>query len=240
MGSTPTNTDPHEDPIFETEEPTGAPSTEAPRPAWVHSAPTPEQLMAEAAEAVGDRYMIESIAGQGGMGRVFAARDTRLGRRVAIKLLTVLDPNPGEDPGLRAHDRLVSEARAMARLNHPNLCRVIEVSLVGRTPYMVMEWVEGVELTRFCKELDTRHRVTVLLRVIDAVAEMHRAGLVHGDLKPSNILVDGDEKPTIVDFGLARAEADPSWAEVPRGGTPGYTAPELLTSRGAIDLSADV
>lgn len=196
--------------------------------------------MAEAAEAVGDRYRIESIAGQGGMGRVFAARDTRLGRRVAIKLLTVLDPNPGEDPGLRAHDRLVAEARAMARLNHPNLCRVIEVSLVGRTPYLVMDWVEGVELTRFCKDLDTRHRVTILLRVLDAVAEMHQAGLVHGDLKPSNVLVDRHEKPTIVDFGLARAETDSSWTDVPRGGTPGYSAPELLTSHDEIDASADV
>ncbi len=229
LGSTPINAGPHDQP-----------TAEAPRPGWVHSDPTPDDLLAEAAGAVGDRYRIESIAGQGGMGRVFAAIDTRLGRRVAIKLLTVLDPNPGEDPGLRAHDRLVAEARAMARLNHPNLCRVIEVSLVGRTPYLVMDWVDGVELTRFCRNLDTRHRVTILLRVLDAVGEMHRAGLVHGDLKPSNVLVDREEKPTIVDFGLARAEADPSWIDVPRGGTPGYTAPELLTSRGEIAPSADV
>lgn len=213
---------------------------EAPRPGWVHTPPTPDELLAEAERAVGDRYRIESIAGEGGMGRVFSAYDTRLGRRVAIKLLTVLDPNPDEDPGLRAHDRLVAEARSMARLNHPNLCRVVDVSLVGQTPYLVMDWVDGVELTRFCGELDTRHRVSVLLRVLDAAAAMHQAGLVHGDLKPSNVLVDRAEKPTIVDFGLARAETDPSWIAVPRGGTPGYSAPELLTSHVDIDPSADV
>ncbi|MBZ0171252.1 MAG: serine/threonine protein kinase, partial [Phycisphaerales bacterium] len=214
--------------------------SEAPRPGWVRAAVSPADLLAEAERAVGDRYRIESIAGQGGMGRVFAARDTTLGRRVAIKLLTVLDPNPDEDPGLRAHDRLVAEARAMARLNHPNLCRVIEVSLVGQTPFLVMDWVEGVDLTRFCEALDTRHSVSVLLRVLDAAAVMHHAGLVHGDLKPTNVLVDHNEKPTIVDFGLARAESDPSWIAVPRGGTPGYSAPELLTSQHDINPSADV
>ncbi|USN99408.1 MAG: serine/threonine protein kinase [Phycisphaeraceae bacterium] len=202
--------------------------------------PSPDQLLAEAERAVGDRYRIESLAGEGGMGRVFAARDTQLGRRVAIKLLTVLDPNPDEDPGLRAHDRLVGEARAMARLNHPNLCRVIEVSLVGQTPFLVMDWVDGADLTRFCKPFETKHRISILLRVVDAVAAMHQAGLVHGDLKPSNVLVDHDERPTIVDFGLARAESDPSWIATPRGGTPGYSAPELMTAHAEIDPSVDV
>lgn len=243
MGTRLINTDPHDRPTAGAvhTDPTAVTGTpEAPRPGWVHSAPTPEELLRQAEQAVGDRYRIESIAGEGGMGRVFAARDTRLGRRVAIKLLTVLDPNPGEDPGLRAHDRLVAEARAMARLNHPNLCRVIEVSLVGQTPHLVMDWVDGVDMSRFCRPLDVRRRLSLLLHVLDAVAAMHNEGLIHGDLKPSNILIDRDEKVTIVDFGLARAETDPSWTATPRGGTPGYAGPEVLTSSREIGPASDV
>jgi serine/threonine protein kinase len=213
---------------------------EAPRPSWVHESPTPESLLRHAEQAVGDRYRIETIAGEGGMGRVFSARETAKGRKVAIKLLSVLDPNPGEDPGLRAHDRLVGEARAMARLNHPNLCRVLEVSLVGQTPFLVMEWAEGQNLARFCAGLDVRRRISVLLQVLDAAGAMHAEGLVHGDLKPANVLIDRDGKATVVDFGLTRAESDPSWVVVPRGGTPGYAAPEQLTGGAVIGPPADV
>lgn len=213
---------------------------EAPRPAWVHESPTPESLLRHAEQAVGDRYRIETIAGEGGMGRVFSARDTAKGRRVAIKLLSVLDPNPGEDPGLRAHDRLVGEARAMARLNHPNLCRVVEVSLVGQTPFLVMDWAEGQNLARFCAGLDVRRRISVLLQILDAAGAMHAEGLVHGDLKPANVLIDRDGKATVVDFGLTRAESDPSWVVVPRGGTPGYAAPEQLIGGAVIGPPADV
>ena len=212
----------------------------APRPAWVHAAPTPEQLLEHAERAVGDRYRIETIAGTGGMGRVFSARDTRLGRRVAIKLLTVLDPNPGEDPGLRAHARLVAEARAMASLDHPGLCRVAEVSLIGQTPFLAMEWVEGVPFDKHCRGLDARRALTVLLRVLDAAAAIHAEGLVHGDLKPANVLIKRNGDPVIVDFGLARAESDPSWADPPKGGTPGYVAPELIKGGHAIGPGADV
>lgn len=214
--------------------------SEAPRPAWVHESPTPESLLRHAEQAVGDRYRIETIAGEGGMGRVFSARETAKGRKVAIKLLSILDPNPGEDPGLRAHDRLVGEARAMARLNHPNLCRVVEVSLVGQTPFLVMEWAEGQNLSRFCAGLDVRRRISVLLQILDAAGAMHAEGLVHGDLKPANVLIDRDGKATVVDFGLTRAESDPSWVAVPRGGTPGYAAPEQLTGGAVIGPPADV
>jgi hypothetical protein len=232
---------PHETPTNAPADASTAPNASAaPRPAWVLQTPTPEELLKQAEQAVGTRYRIESLAGQGGMGRVFAARDTQLGRRVAIKLLSVLDPNPGEDPGLRAHTRLVAEARAMARLNHPNLCRVLEVSLVGQTPFLAMEWVDGIDLARFCRPLDVRRRVSILLQVLDAAAAMHLEGLIHGDLKPSNILIDRQERATIVDFGLARAESDASWVGVPKGGTPGYAAPELLVAGGEVGPAADV
>lgn len=211
-----------------------------PRPPWTSSISKqdPDALLAEAERAVGERYRIERLAGEGGMGRVFAARDTQLGRPVAIKLLEVMDAHPGIDPTLSAHEKLVGEARAMAKLQHPNLCRVIEVSLQHFTPFLVMEWVDGVDLRSWFRGNDRRQRLGVFLKVVDAVAAMHAEGLLHGDIKPANILVSRTGDPTIVDFGLARSEADAG--EQRRGGTPGYAAPEQYAGTRAAGPEADV
>ncbi len=232
----------HDAPTVSSATVVAATTTQAPRPAWAtRDGPAdPALLLAHAERAVGERYRIERLAGQGGMGRVFEARDTRLGRRVAIKLLGVLDPHAGEDPGLVAHNRLVAEARAMARIDHPNLCRVIEVSLQHDTPFLVMDWADGEPLDRAWRDMDVRRRLGLFLKVVEAVAAAHDAGLVHGDLKPANIVVDRRDEPTIVDFGLARAEADPAWGPRVVGGTPGYAAPEQFSPDAFIGPAADV
>ena len=184
------------------------------------SAPTPTSLT-DAQSVLGQRYRIESLAGEGGMGQVFRAFDTTLKRRVAIKFLQVGDQYTD---GSNIQHRLLSEAQAMAGLRHPNLCRVLEVGLEGSRPFMVMDWIDGIPLTAAWKDLSTTTRVPLFLKVVDAVAALHDSVLVHRDLKPANILVDRSGEPVIVDFGLAqsaRAEDSSRW-----GGTPGYAAPE--------------
>jgi hypothetical protein len=197
---------------------------------WITGSATTEQLLAAAEHAVGDRYRIETIAGRGGSGRVFAARDTELGRPVAIKLLTLPPPHEADEPyasrASRAGEQLTAEARALAALDHPDLCRVVEVALNAPIPHLVMHWAKGEPLDRIAERKTVKARITLFLRVADAVAAMHEAGVVHGDLKPANILIDESGKPTIVDFGLARAESAAAPPSV--GGSPGYAAPEQL------------
>ncbi|MCL4742416.1 MAG: serine/threonine protein kinase [Phycisphaerales bacterium] len=175
----------------------------------------------ESAQAlVGDRYRLERLAGAGGMGRVFAASDRVLGRRVAIKLLHAA----GRDEASRR--LVITEARAMAGLRHPNVCRVHEVVLDAPTPFIVMDWITGTDLRTHTRELDLRARLTVFTKVVDAVSSLHAAGLVHGDLKPTNVLVDERGEPFIVDFGLAASHEEGQDRTSPGGGTPGYAAPE--------------
>jgi serine/threonine protein kinase len=209
--------------------------------AWSLRAPeNPADLLAEAERAVKDRYHIEHLAGSGGMSRVFSARQAGTGRHVAIKLLRVRDPSPRLDPTLRLHHRLVNEARSMSRLDHPHLCKVLEVSIQGETPYMVMEWADGVDLRLAWAEQDRRHRLTLFLKVVDAVAAAHHEGIVHGDLKPENVLVGRRGEPTIVDFGLARSERDGPMGLAGPGGTPGYAPPESFDAGAPATPAADV
>lgn len=220
----------------------GPPLSNPATPPWITGCATTEAIIAYAEGAVGDRYRIESLAGRGGMGRVFSARDTELGSPVAIKLLILPPPDRADEPlasrASRAGERLTAEARALASLEHPNLCRIVEVALDAPIPYIVMQWAGGEPLDRVAAHLTVKARITLLLRVIDAVAAIHESGLTHGDLKPDNILVDPSNTPTIVDFGLARAESDSS---PPRaGGSPGYAAPEQLLSGAPLTNEADV
>ena len=219
----------------------GPPPTNPALPPWISGRATTEQLIAYAERAVGDRYRIETVAGRGGMGRVFAARDTELGRPVAIKLLTLPHPDRADEPlesrASRAGERLTAEARALATLDHPNLCRVVEVAIDAHIPFLVMQWADGEPIDRVAERLTVKARVTLLLGVIDAVAAIHDKGLIHGDLKPDNILVDRHNTPTIVDFGLARADSDHA---PPTGGSPGYAAPEQLLSNAPLSPEADV
>ncbi|MAY74882.1 MAG: hypothetical protein CMJ31_09260 [Phycisphaerae bacterium] len=198
------------------------------------------QLIAATERLVGDRFRLERLAGEGAHSRVFAAREAGTGQRVAIKLLRVRDPSPAYDPSLRIHRQLVDEARSMSRLDHPSLCRVREVSIQGEAPFLVMDWAAGMPLDRAWRDWGRRQRLSLLLRVVDAIAAAHHQGVVHGDLKPANILVRRDGSPTIVDFGLARCEHDAPTSGAPLGGTPGYAAPEQFEPGAEISPATDV
>jgi predicted Ser/Thr protein kinase len=186
-----------------------------------------------------DRYEVLELLGKGGMGAVYRARDRRLGRIVAIKFLL------GGDPNLTL--RFLHEARAQARIDHPNVCRVYEVGEVEGRAYIALQLVEGEPLSQVAAQMSLDEKVTVMRDVAAAIHEAHRLGIVHRDLKPANIMVertkDGRWVPVIMDFGLAR-EVSVEEGLTESGavlGTPSYMSPEQ--ARGdvhAIDRRSDV
>ncbi|CAM3340803.1 protein kinase [Corallococcus sp. ZKHCc1 1396] len=194
----------------------------------------------EAASAVAwERYELLGPLGRGGMGEVHRARDRRLGRVVALKFIQGADPE-------RAM-RFLQEARAQARIDHPNVCKVFEVGEVGAKAYIAMQLVDGEHLDRAARSMSLPEKVRVMKEAAEAVHEAHRLGVIHRDLKPSNILVtqapDGRPTPILVDFGLAY-EAGLGHGLTATGevmGTPAYMSPEQ--ARGdlrAIDRRSDV
>lgn len=183
------------------------------------------------------RYRVERELGAGGMGIVYAAHDPELDRRVALKVLRVV----GDD----ARARLSREARAMAKLTHPNVVRVYEVGTVDDRAYIAMELVDGSSLAEWLSsgEHTMADRVSALLAAGHGLAAAHAAGVVHRDFKPHNVLRAHDGRILVTDFGLARsstssveesarvasADASPLAVLTRTGsfvGTPAYMAPE--------------
>lgn len=151
-----------------------------------------------------DRYRLEAVIGEGGMGRVFRAHDPRLGRRVAVKLLG----EPGDDAvaNAEAASRMVREARAAAAFTHPNVVAIYDVGEADGTPFIAMELVEGTSLRAFVGDAATpqAQKIAWLLDIARGLGAAHRAGLVHRDVKPENVLVTTDGTAKILDFGIAR------------------------------------
>ncbi|HEX2685728.1 MAG TPA: serine/threonine-protein kinase, partial [Kofleriaceae bacterium] len=169
-----------------------------------------------------DRYEPVRLLGQGAMGRVFLARDLRLRREVAIKFMR------GDEPELAR--RFVAEARAQARVSHEHVCKVYEVGEVEGKVYIAMQHLDGRPLGDLRSEL-TVEQIAMLVRgAALGVSEAHRAGLIHRDLKPSNILVertaDGELRPYVMDFGLARDWNESATMTGTVLGTPLFMAPE--------------
>ena len=183
------------------------------------------------------RFELESLRGTGAMGAVFAARDPELDRRVAVKLLTIPDP--------ATHvEQLRTEAKALARLSHPNVVTVHEAGVEGSDLFLVMELVDGGPLSQLWLG-DTPSRRTLLDAFVQAgegLVAMHEAGIVHCDFKPGNVLLARDGRVKVADFGLARladipgaptlgsgpAGSEERSSTVSRRGTPAYMAPEQL------------
>jgi len=168
-------------------------------------------------------FEFEGILGQGGMGLVVGARDPRLNRQVAIKLLR------RDDPALAR--RFLLEAKAQALIEHPNVCRVYEVGEFEGQPYIVMQYIAGPSLADARAQLSQEQKVTVMRDVARALHAAHLQGLIHRDIKPSNVLVehldDGPLVPYVVDFGLARTDESPHLTTTGVVvGTPAYMAPE--------------
>ncbi|MGV8041019.1 MAG: protein kinase [Thermoanaerobaculaceae bacterium] len=184
------------------------------------------------------RYELTQFLGEGGMGRVWKARDPRLQRHVALKLLRHGEPELVE--------RLIREARAQAQVEHANVCRVYEVGEDPELPFIAMQLVVGPSLREVYPRLAVEEKVLILRQVASAVHAAHRTGLVHRDIKPANVLLerrpDGGWHPYVVDFGLAREQSAPGLTATGAVvGTAPYMAPEQArgeTSR--IDRRTDV
>ncbi len=205
---------------------------------------------------VGDRvgrYLVLTTLGIGGMGVVFAAYDPQLDRKVALKLLRAGITYNTKD----ARARLRREAQAIAQLSHPNVVNVYDVGATEDDDlYIAMEFVEGDTLTTWLKKYPRTWReiVDVFLQAARGLIAAHSVGLLHRDFKPDNVLVGGDGRVRVMDFGLARSVIGPDEAAIPRSelaalnveltatgtvlGTPRYMAPEQLTTPN-IDARAD-
>jgi Protein kinase domain len=174
--------------------------------------------------------------GAGGMGRVFLASDESLGRLVAIK---TMDPACAANAGLR--ERFLREARALARLSHPNIVRIYNLGPEDEPPHFVMEYLEGAPLTEAARPLPLGAKIELLHKVALAVEFLHQHHLVHRDLKPGNILVGQDLEPKLLDLGLALPLEDGRMTlsgEVM--GTPNYFSPEQARAAAELDARSDV
>jgi ABC-type multidrug transport system ATPase subunit len=185
-----------------------------------------------AGDRVNDRYVIEEQIGAGAFGQVFRARDQLLGRVVALKIIAA---------------DLLAEARTVARLDHPHIVPIYDVGIAGSTAWMAMKLIDGVSLDRLIvKEgpLPDERAIDILVQTAGALDHAHRRGIVHRDVKPSNILVSrgesGAEHAWLADFGIAKIlTGDASSNESLIAGTPAYMAPEQITGK-RVDARTDV
>ena len=193
-------------------------------------------------------YEVLAPIGAGGMGEVYRARDSRLGREVAIK---VLPAEFSRDPDRRS--RFEQEARAASALNHPNIVSVYDIGTADQHLFVAMELVEGKTLRELLESgrLPSSRTLDVGVQIADGLARAHGAGIVHRDLKPENVMVSRDGFVKILDFGLAKltAPADEGASDLPTAapratdpgtvmGTAGYMSPEQAAGR-AVDFRSD-
>jgi eukaryotic-like serine/threonine-protein kinase len=184
------------------------------------------------------RFRLEEMLGAGGMGQVYRAYDPTLRRSVALKFLR------GDAP--EAVSRFLGEARAQARLSHPNVCRVYDVGEIDGRPFIAMQLIEGLPLLQAARTMTVEQKVRIIRTVAEAVHAAHVLGLIHRDLKPGNIMVEttpgGSPVPYVLDFGLVHdLEAEGITVTGAIMGTPPYMAPEQ--ARGevrALDRRTDV
>jgi tRNA A-37 threonylcarbamoyl transferase component Bud32 len=185
---------------------------------------------------------ILELIGQGGMGAVYKARQTSLDRLVAIK---VLPPEAGRDPAFA--ERFHREARALARLSHPNIVAVHDVGKAGEFYYFIMECVDGANLRQVLRDgqLTPEHALRIVPQICDALQYAHEEGIVHRDIKPENILLDRKGRVKIADFGLAKLLGRDMGNFTLTGsrqvmGTLYYMAPEQVERPTEVDHRADI
>lgn len=188
------------------------------------------------------RYRVEKVLGRGGMGCVYLAHDRQLDRSVALKTPRLEKCTTG-----RVVERFFREARAVAALNHPNICPIYDVGQHAGTPFIAMGYIEGRSLTDYMAS-GRRHperQVAVVIRKIAlALHEAHSKGILHRDLKPGNIMIDRRGEPIVMDFGLACRVGDGSQPRLTQEdtiiGTPAYMSPEQIDGRDQIGPASDI
>jgi serine/threonine-protein kinase len=180
------------------------------------------------------RYEHVAFIGRGGMGTVYKARDPQLSRFVALKFLSRTE-------GARAK-KFIAEARSQARVEHEHVCKVYEVGTAQGVPYIAMQFIDGITLSKAQDEMTVEDKVHVMRKVADAVQAAHEGGLIHRDLKRSNIMVERDGnrwQPFVLDFGIAREVDAGATLAGEVAGTPAYMAPEQARGERA-DKRTDV
>ncbi len=203
--------------------------------------PSDELSLAEVQALFSDLEIVELI-GRGGMGVVYKARQIRLNRVVALKLLRT---KCSQDPSLA--ERFSREARALAKLSHPNIVGVHDFGQAGDRLFLIMEFVDGTDLRRMLtqKTLTPQAALAFVPAICDALQFAHEEGIVHRDIKPENILIDKRGRVRIADFGLARllVRGQHEWTLTGTRqvmGTPHYMAPEQMEHPQEVDHRADI
>jgi len=222
-------------PLFGDESPTqfgdpGDAGRITPLPGWVTEA------KGKPGKQIG-RFLLGPLRGRGGMGLVYQAYDPTLRRIVALKLVA------GRDPSHLT--RFQQEARAQAKVDHPNICKVFEVGQIEELPYIAMQYIEGDNLSVLGRDLSLAEKVRVITLAAEALDAAHHAGLIHRDIKPSNIMleqVEGGWRPYLTDFGLAKEQESAALTLDGKVlGTPSYMAPEqAMGVTGRVDARSDV
>ena len=198
----------------------------------------PDRLFLDFQAAIAGRYSLERELGRGGMGVVYLAREVRLDRPVAIKLLP---PSKASDPGLR--ERFLREARTAAKLSHPNIIPIHAVEEIGGFVFFAMAYIEGETLTERVRRrgpLAPSEGSRVLRDVAWALAYAHGQGVIHRDVKPDNILIENNGRVLVADFGIASVVAGAgALATGEVVGTPEFMSPEQALGE-AVDARSDL
>ncbi len=184
-----------------------------------------------------DRYIVRKPLGQGGFGSVFLALDEELGRLIAVKV-----PKNSDNFTEKETERFLDEARALAKLDHPNIVPVYDL---GKTQdglcYIVSKYIEGTDLAHCYREKSLHELIRILYLVARALSHIHDNGMIHRDIKPGNILLDQDDNPFVADFGFAMDEDAAKNQRVKIAGTPAFMSPERLRGEGhRVDARSDI
>lgn len=185
------------------------------------------------------RYRVLEQLGQGAMGTVYLVRDTQLHRQVALKVPHVRPGDADGTPDRRVLGRFYREAHAAAILRHPNLCPVYDVGQIDGVPYLTMAYIRGRPLSRYIdrnRPLSPRWVAVLVRKLALALQAAHDKGVIHRDMKPSNVMISAGRQPMIMDFGLAwrldRGDSDERLTRIGLVlGTPAYMSPEQLSGR---------
>jgi serine/threonine-protein kinase len=182
------------------------------------------------------RYRVFGLVGKGGMGEVYRADDLKLGQAVALKFLPVDVEQDAE-----RLSRFLDEVRIARQISHPNVCRVYDVGEVDGHHFLSMEFVDGEDLASLLRRIGRLPRdkaLQIARQMCAGLAAAHEQGVLHRDLKPGNVMIDGRGRARITDFGLARLAGEIQNADVVAG-TPAYMAPEQISGKG-VTVRSDI
>ena len=196
--------------------------------------------LADTGRVIAGRYRLEAPVGRGAMGVVWRARDLLLDRDVAVKEVHIAETLT-DDERANAYQRTLREAKTAARLNHPGVVTVYDVAEDGGRPWIVMQLVSAQSLDQVLAAsgpLSPRRTAEVGRQLLSALSVAHAAGVMHRDVKPSNVLLGRDDRAVLTDFGIATFQGDPRLTQTGMVmGSPGFTAPERIRGEDASPAS---